>query len=85
MTNWVVAQIDLAELAHKAGPVGLIRLRSNPLPLARSNRWPDQLLPSSSPCAPLLDPDAALTADRHLRPAPAMLATIIGHKRTGPR
>jgi hypothetical protein len=79
MTNWDMAQIDLAELAHKA-----------------SSGWGQTPSPRLGPTegqtdrfhrphlAPLLDPDAALAADRRLRPAPATLATIVGRKWTGP-
>jgi hypothetical protein len=57
MINWAVAQIDLAELAHQAGPIGLVGLGSNPP--ARSDRGSDRPRSSPSHPEPLRSPSLA--------------------------
>jgi hypothetical protein len=90
MINSAVAQVDLAKLAHKAGPVGLVWLGPNPP--ARSDRGPDRpgpsLSPSSSSAHPLslpTIPHVTSTATCRLRRVPAIPAAAVGHRGTGVR
>jgi hypothetical protein len=59
MINWAVARVDLAKLAHKAGPIGLVWLGSKPSGSVRPTEaialtleflYSPSLAPDHSPC-----------------------------------
>jgi hypothetical protein len=58
MINWAVAQIDLAELAHKAGPIGLVWLGSKPSGSVRPRARPTETIALTLEflCSPSLAP-----------------------------
>jgi hypothetical protein len=59
MINWAVAQIDLAELAHQAGPIGLVGLGSNPPGSVRPRVRPTEAIAFTPELlrSPFLTPD----------------------------